>query len=519
MKHASQEELSILIKLLEENIDSKYQSIHNNPSPVQEGVKQEIVKEEALLRKLKDQLISVKDKPASQMPIRQKQNNLLFMVFAVLGTLFVASGILFIFAYNWSNLSKPGKIIISLLPLIFCQAMLLWSHRKNKSTIWTESLSLGVTLSLVIASGLIAQTLQITVPTENLFFISLLFSFPLIYLFKTKYTALFYMMCTIYICFEGPLYMNVLGVLMAYYFYELVKNKVEKTDLFKVLYLYWGLQFILRFTEPILSEHTLSLMLFIIIILLISFNRLTVFRNIGIAGLLGLSCYFVYYYQEYGFGYGSAYGTDYGFITPIMGYEVIIGILVIIGLMSWAWFFKIYEKDKLGNILAITSSVLLVFIQVLLYGFAKGGNHLILIHMYVGYILFAIYVPIIVAYYSLENNENHHEKKYKLISVALFISILLYFFNATFISEYILLDALIVIVTVFYIVFGIKKEISWLYKLNIFLINLFLVAKVIESDFGLMIKGLFCIGAGIIFLVTNYYLLRRERRNSDETIH
>jgi uncharacterized membrane protein len=49
--------------------------------------------------------------------------NIAFLLAGILGAVLIGGGIILIFAYNWENLSKTWRTILSFLPLIFAQGI------------------------------------------------------------------------------------------------------------------------------------------------------------------------------------------------------------------------------------------------------------------------------------------------------------------------------------------------------------------------------------------------------------
>ena len=69
-----------------------------------------------------------------------QSTNRLFVVFGILGSIFVGLGIILIIAHNWDNLLRTTKTFLALLPPLFgqllCGFVLL---KKQDSVAWIES--------------------------------------------------------------------------------------------------------------------------------------------------------------------------------------------------------------------------------------------------------------------------------------------------------------------------------------------------------------------------------------------
>ncbi len=120
--------------------------------------------------------------------------NLAFILAGVLGAVLIGGGIILIFAFNWENLSKTWRTILSLTPLVFGQLVYTYVFfRKNNSPAWVESASGFLMLAMAAAIALISQTYHIEGSLESFLFIWMLLSVPLLYLMNASLPALFYL--------------------------------------------------------------------------------------------------------------------------------------------------------------------------------------------------------------------------------------------------------------------------------------------------------------------------------------
>lgn len=477
MKTTNQEDLKLMISVLEEKID-KNDNIH---------------KEKELLDKLKQNLHIIENRKNNiEISKKSKANNILFMIFALLGTLFIAGGILFLFAYNWSHMPKSLKIVISVLPLIISQIGIYFTYSKNKSRVWVECFSIAVTLSVILSNALIAQTLQITVPVENLLFLSILLSLPINYLFKPKYNTWLYMILSIVCLFSGLKYMIIVGALMAYYFYNDIKSNKEGNRLFKLLYLFW-----IFTTISITLDNSGFLFPIILgtVIILILFSEIKLFNNVGVFVLLMITNILFLF---------DFFDSDYNATTVP---ELFFGALILAIFVFVVLFFDISKNSIVERFLVLSSLGIILICNILSY----TNSTIVDSKMNGVSIFFEVYFVALLIFYVINNSKSLYESR--LIKFGLLMGTIMFALKFVFFTEGIIAKAIIVSITVFYIVLGVKKEISWFYKFNIFMINMLLILEVFSSDFGLVAKGLLFIVMGIVFLITNYYIVKRERRN------
>jgi uncharacterized membrane protein len=118
----------------------------------------------------------------------------LFTVFGVIGAIFIGLGIILIFAFNWNELPRFVRTILSFLPLFVCQIVTLWVFvTKYSSVSFRETCSTLLMLSIGAAISLISQTYHISGDFAAFLLNWMLLSLPLIYLLDVNTPALFYL--------------------------------------------------------------------------------------------------------------------------------------------------------------------------------------------------------------------------------------------------------------------------------------------------------------------------------------
>ncbi|MEL6864397.1 MAG: DUF2157 domain-containing protein [Bacteroidota bacterium] len=127
----------------------------------------------------------------------QKQGpayNLAFLLAGIIGAVLIGGGIIMILAYNWENMSRPLRTVVSFIPLLLAQALYGYTYfqRANSNT-WIESTSVFLMLCLASTIALISQTYNIEGSMEGFLLSWMLLSLPLLYLMNARLVGLFYL--------------------------------------------------------------------------------------------------------------------------------------------------------------------------------------------------------------------------------------------------------------------------------------------------------------------------------------
>lgn len=134
--------------------------------------------------KLKEHFGEAEEKPAYHIG---------FIVAGILGALLIGGGIILIFAYNWENLSKTWRTILSFAPLVIAQIFYGYAFFKKRDSItWVEGASIFLMLMIAASIALISQTYHISGAIENFLWIWLVLSIPLMYLLQASLVAIVY---------------------------------------------------------------------------------------------------------------------------------------------------------------------------------------------------------------------------------------------------------------------------------------------------------------------------------------
>ncbi|MDX2109805.1 MAG: DUF2157 domain-containing protein [Verrucomicrobiota bacterium] len=109
-----------------------------------------------------------------------------FIIFGILGSLLITSGIILLFAYNWETLGRPIRAVLALSPLLIVQALGAWVLlRRQDSHAWREGVATGTMLTLAAAIGLIGQTYHVEGDLGGFLLTWGLLSLPLLFVYQS----------------------------------------------------------------------------------------------------------------------------------------------------------------------------------------------------------------------------------------------------------------------------------------------------------------------------------------------
>ena len=122
--------------------------------------------------------------------IAQSSNNAL-IIFSVFGALLIGIGIITILAFNWSELNRSTRAIISFIPLSLSVLLTLWAILKEKrfDTASCEGIAAFYVASIGTCLALISQTYHIQTSLHGFFFHWTLLTLPVIYLLRSTFAC------------------------------------------------------------------------------------------------------------------------------------------------------------------------------------------------------------------------------------------------------------------------------------------------------------------------------------------
>ncbi len=119
--------------------------------------------------------------------------NWAFITISIIGALLVGGGIILIFAYNWDELSRTWRTVLSIVPLLLGLAIYGYMlFQQRRSTAWIEGAASFLMLMLASSIALVSQTYHIMGTPEEFLLTWLVPSIALLYLAPSSLCAIIY---------------------------------------------------------------------------------------------------------------------------------------------------------------------------------------------------------------------------------------------------------------------------------------------------------------------------------------
>ena len=127
------------------------------------------------------------------------------LIAGILGALLIGGGIILIVAYNWDDLSRTGRTIVSFAPLLLGQLIYGYAFfRQRASAGWTEGSATFLMLTLASCLALVSQTYHISGRPDEFLWTWLWLSLPLIYLRPASLPAILFLIGSCAWAFQAP---------------------------------------------------------------------------------------------------------------------------------------------------------------------------------------------------------------------------------------------------------------------------------------------------------------------------
>lgn len=127
-------------------------------------------------------------------PNYYKKQDLLPMILSVIGSILVGLGIILLVAKNWELMSRPTRLIVSILPFLSGLAIAFWLISKNSQRTSLQAVGIFISISILAGLGLVGQTYHIVSPAQNLYLATALLSLPFVYLISSTISGIFYVL-------------------------------------------------------------------------------------------------------------------------------------------------------------------------------------------------------------------------------------------------------------------------------------------------------------------------------------
>ena len=165
-----------------------------------------------------------------------KAANQLVLVFSIIGSLLVGTGIILILATNWWNLPLMIKVILAFLPLVTAQGICIFTFkRKFYSAAFREGSTIFLSLSFFAALALIGQIFHMPSDLQSFVLVCILFSLPGIYLFRAKAVLAIYVAGALFVSWDAPGWMSMALTLLVLPFFYLEFTQTKHKDVLNYL--------------------------------------------------------------------------------------------------------------------------------------------------------------------------------------------------------------------------------------------------------------------------------------------
>ncbi len=116
------------------------------------------------------------------------------VIFSVIGAALIGLGIIMLLGYNWDQLSRGMRAIISFIPMAVAQGLCVWIFRTGRlSAAWREGVGMLLALAVGASLALIAQTYNLGGTWQDFMLTWMLLTLPVAYLLQAAAPAMLFM--------------------------------------------------------------------------------------------------------------------------------------------------------------------------------------------------------------------------------------------------------------------------------------------------------------------------------------
>ena len=137
---------------------------------------------------------------------RNKKPINMMLLFGVLGAVFSGLGIILILAHNWDDLSRTIKTVVAFLPLVIGQLFVFYGWFRKKTKAWMQTSGTFLFFAIGSSISLVSQIYNIDLQSFLLTWI--LLSCPMIYLLKSEVLGLIHIIMITYYASVGNNFSN-----------------------------------------------------------------------------------------------------------------------------------------------------------------------------------------------------------------------------------------------------------------------------------------------------------------------
>ncbi len=387
----------------------------------------------------------------------QSKPNSILTIFRVLGALLTGLGITLIIAHNWDDMPRNIKTSMAFLPLVIGQVALAYSFLKKKSSAWVEASATFLILSVGATISMVGQIYNIPGNLSDFLFIWIAITAPLIYITRSKLAVLIHLVfSTWYACRLGYSYK---GEIPWWYLVQLI----------------WVVPYYINLLKKQPGSNIVGVLNW-----LIPLSPLLVLGTFTKGDSLVFLMYIALFGSFYNIGQIPFFKNQK---LRRNGYTIIgsLGSIFLLTILTFEWFWKEpIHNGYHGTDLVITAVLFLAGIAVL------GYLHL-----------------------------KKHLKDFNLFQYAFLIMGLLYltkYFGSTY--GLVLTNILVATLGLFAVRIGINKNSFGILNYGILIITALIVCRFFDTNLDFIFRGILFISLGAGFFVANYFLLKKQGKNS-----
>ncbi len=393
---------------------------------------------------------------------RQAQPNRLMMVFGLLGAILFGLGIISILAHNWDDFTRDTKAVISFIPVILGQLVVLYVLLKRfDQNVWRESSTVLLFFGVGASIALVAQVYNIPGNTATFVLTWLALVAPLIYVMNSSITSLLFIGLLTYYAnifewgldYNRILYWAFLLIPLPHYYF-LLRNKANGNA---VKWHHWIIPISIIFCLHTLNTSRL-------------FDDLLVLHFMTAFGL---------FYQ---LGTNSPMKntgqiTSYKFLGSLGG-------IVVLLFLSFDWFWEWLMKRD-WTLFNFTSSDSIGFI-----------------------ILFLLASILLIRKIQKSGIKNTDLRDW--VFVIFFVIFLIGMYSWTSI---ILVNLLLLALGISIVLEGSRKNHLGILNYGLLIILALVLCRFFDEELSFILRGLLFLGTGIAFWLANYRLIKKRRSN------
>ena len=392
----------------------------------------------------------------------EHSNKILFLVFGILGALLVSLGIILIIAHNWDQLGRGVKTFLAVLPLLLAQAIGFYTlKQKYQSKAWREVSAILIFFAIAASISMVAQVYHISGDRLQFLLTWLLLALPLIYIFRSSFVSILYL------------------VVALYFFNETHAWRNRANDTMRMLY--WLLL-------------ALQLPYYFYLIKTQPKGNFTAIHHWLIAGsvLVALS----------GFESGSG---DWMFLA----YIGLLGVYVWLGYLPYFNSLKTYKNAyKLIGVLGLLGTLLFLSFNVFWKHHRISG-----LTESLSFSVFWIFTGTILLQLFLQRRMSR-QKNFNLKNPVLFLSaaiIFIYFIDLWMPVGAVLTNLTALFMGLYFIRKGNRMQNLLYLNFGMLIIIGLIIARFFDSNLSFVVRGILFVLLGLAFFMANYILLKRKK--------